>query len=81
MPPEQELSTAEAARRLGCSRQTVLHWVALGRLPATRTPSGHYRFDPVHVDRLAHGQHAVGPPLPDDDVEVLAVEWLDDDDA
>lgn len=38
--PPGWVGLAEAARRLGRSRQTVLHWVQAGRLPAVQVTSG-----------------------------------------
>lgn len=35
---------AEVAKRVGCSRQTVVKWCEQGRLDATRTPGGHWRI-------------------------------------
>lgn len=30
---------------MGVSRQTILNWIAAGRLPAQQTPGGRYRID------------------------------------
>lgn len=47
------LSPAEAAARLGVSTRTLRRYIADGKLtPVDRTPGGHGRFDPEHVDRL-----------------------------
>jgi len=37
------VSTGYIARRCGVSNTTVLRWIADGKLPAFRLPSGHYR--------------------------------------
>lgn len=37
------LTTGEVARLLGVTRDAVLKWIKKGKLPATRTPGGHYR--------------------------------------
>ncbi len=49
------LTTSQAARRLGCSRSTVLRAVRRGLLPvAARTPGGQARFAPDAVAAYAH---------------------------
>jgi excisionase family DNA binding protein len=35
-------SPTDIARLTGVSRQTVVKWLKEGRLPATRTPGGHW---------------------------------------
>jgi len=40
------LSTGEAAKICSVTPNTVLKWIKSGRLPAQRTPGGHYRIDP-----------------------------------
>src|SRR5512140_1872369 len=39
------LSTGEAAALCSVNPDTVLKWIKKGRLPATRTPGGHYRIE------------------------------------
>lgn len=51
--PETLLTSAEVARRVGVSRQTVRNWAVSGELAAIRLPGrGLLRFDPADVDRL-----------------------------
>lgn len=38
------LTLTEAAARVGVHRRTLRAWIRKGRLPATRTPGGHYRI-------------------------------------
>jgi len=38
------LSTGEVARLCGVTRDAVLKWIKKGKLPATRTPGGHFRI-------------------------------------
>ncbi|HEX2297205.1 MAG TPA: helix-turn-helix domain-containing protein [Pseudonocardiaceae bacterium] len=50
MPDPEYVSTGEAARRLGVSHRSLLHWLERGEIePDFVTPGGHYRWD---VDRL-----------------------------
>jgi len=39
------VSTGQAARLCSVTPDTVLKWVKSGRLPANRTPGGHYRIN------------------------------------
>ncbi len=48
---QEFLSTGQAAKLLGVTPDTVLKWVKTGRLPATRTPGGHYRLARADIDR------------------------------
>lgn len=66
MAPEPGLLPAgEVAARLGVTRQTVHTYARKGLLPATRLPSGVYRFREQDIaEFIAHG--AVGPS-PDGD--------------
>jgi excisionase family DNA binding protein len=42
---ERLVSTGDAARELGVSRQSLSRWVLEGKVtPAARTPGGQYRF-------------------------------------
>jgi excisionase family DNA binding protein len=46
------ITTAQAAKRLGVSPQTVQKWVDAGFLPAWKTVGGHRRLDADAVDRM-----------------------------
>ena len=48
----RSFSTAEVARRLGISPQTVQRWVDSGRLKAWKTPGGHRRIDAQSAELL-----------------------------
>lgn len=50
--PEQYLTPAEAAQRLGVHVVTIRRWTASGRLEAIRTPGGHRRIPTAAVERL-----------------------------
>lgn len=39
----------ELADRWSANRKTVLNWIREGRLPAIKTPGGHYRISPEVV--------------------------------
>jgi excisionase family DNA binding protein len=45
-PPNEKLTTAEAADAVGYNRRTIVAWIRRGILPATRRPGlrGHYRI-------------------------------------
>lgn len=47
------VTTAQAAKRLGVSPQTVQKWVDAGYLPAWKTVGGHRRLDAAAVERMA----------------------------
>lgn len=47
------LSIGNAARRIGVSVKTMRRYAENGRVKSTRTPGGHYRFDPADVDRFS----------------------------
>lgn len=47
------ITTAQAAKRLGVSPQTVQKWVDAGYLPAWKTVGGHRRLDAAAVERMA----------------------------
>jgi excisionase family DNA binding protein len=59
------LSTGEAARRCSVTPDTVLKWIKQGRLPARRTPGGHYRIHREDLDPL-HGARVAAIQGPDD---------------
>lgn len=46
------LKTSTVALQCGVTSETVLAWVKAGELKATRTPGGHYRFNPAEVEAL-----------------------------
>ena len=48
----QYITTGKAARRCSVQPDTVLKWVKKGRLPAIRTPGGHYRIDERDLARF-----------------------------
>ncbi|RZI85057.1 MAG: helix-turn-helix domain-containing protein [Rubrivivax sp.] len=52
-------STAEIAKRLGISPQTVQRWVDSGRLKAWKTPGGHRRIDARSAELLFVEQEEV----------------------
>ncbi|HZT67513.1 MAG TPA: response regulator [Acidimicrobiales bacterium] len=55
-PPEDGLTRAEAARRLGVSERAITAMIAKGELSATKV-KGQYRIDPAAVEaRSAQGQ-------------------------
>jgi excisionase family DNA binding protein len=49
----KSITTAQAAKRLGVSPQTVQKWVDAGYLPAWKTVGGHRRLDADAVERMA----------------------------
>lgn len=53
---DELLPTGRVAARLGVHRGTIHAWILAGRLPAVRTPGGHYRIREstvAHEERLA----------------------------
>lgn len=48
----KSITTAQAAKQLGVSPQTVQKWVDAGHLPAWKTMGGHRRLDAAAVDRM-----------------------------
>jgi len=61
MPEKRLISAAEAARRLGVDKSTTTRWIAAGKLPAFRTPGGHWRVRAVDVEALrSFSGHQVG---------------------
>jgi excisionase family DNA binding protein len=48
----KSITTAQAAKRLGVSPQTVQKWVDAGHLPAWKTMGGHRRLDAEAVERM-----------------------------
>jgi excisionase family DNA binding protein len=51
-PPEDYVSTTEAAEQLGVAVRTVQLWVERGVLSAWKTPGGHRRIDAASLRRL-----------------------------
>jgi excisionase family DNA binding protein len=47
------LTATQVARRLHVSPKTVARWARQGHLAHRRTPGGHRRYDPEHIDQLA----------------------------
>lgn len=47
-----QITTAQAAKRLGVSQKTVRRWVHEGRLPVVRTLGNHIRIDRDTLDKL-----------------------------
>jgi excisionase family DNA binding protein len=54
------LTLGEAARFLGVDVTTLRGWADAGKVPAFRTPGGHRRFDPAHLEALV--QASAGQP-------------------
>lgn len=50
------LTTGEVARLCGVTPDAVLKWIKRGRLPATRTPGGHYRVTRADCTSLGIGE-------------------------
>ena len=46
------LTLTEVADRLGMNRRTPMRWAESGRLPATKTPGGHWRVSEDELERL-----------------------------
>jgi len=72
------LTLGEAARFLGVDVTTLRGWADAGKVPAFRTPGGHRRFDPAHLEALVQA----GAALPAGQSPALASrtiaprEWL-----
>lgn len=47
---KQLISAAEAARRVGVDNSTFIRWIVSGKVPAFRTPGGHWRIRATWVD-------------------------------
>lgn len=52
MTKKRLISAAAAGRLLDVDRSTVARWIAQGKLPAFRTPGGHWRVRRVDVERV-----------------------------
>lgn len=61
------MKTAEAAHACRVTAETVIAWAKAGILSATKTPGGHYRFDPAEVHALmsANALQQAGGPSPE----------------
>lgn len=55
------ITTAQAAKLLGVSPQTVQKWVDAGYLPAWKTVGGHRRLDAAAVERMVASRQAPAP--------------------
>jgi len=56
MTDRRLISAAEAARRVGVHKGTMTRWIATGKVPAFRTPGGHWRVRAVDVDAMMQGR-------------------------
>lgn len=62
-PALPELVTpAEVAALFGVDAKTVTRWIAHGRLPGVRTPSGHHRLRRTDIDRLLKDAGSASAP-------------------
>lgn len=52
MAVERPLRIAEVAEVFGVDRKTVSRWARSGKLPAVRTPGGHWRILPAGLRAL-----------------------------
>lgn len=64
------MKTSAVALQCGVTSWTVLAWVKAGKLPARKTPGGHYRFDPTDVDALLMDDEAASSSALEDEVAV-----------
>jgi excisionase family DNA binding protein len=46
------LTSPEAADRIGVAHSTMDRYLQQGKIPAVKTPGGHWRVDPVDLDAL-----------------------------
>lgn len=58
-PPVEWLTRRDVARIFQVSPSTVTRWAREGRVPAKRTPGGHYRYSAESVRRLAGASEPV----------------------
>lgn len=56
------MTTGEVARLCGVTPDAVLKWIKAGKLPATRTPGGHYRVSRADCEAMGLGETQVGQP-------------------
>ncbi|MGH9443265.1 MAG: MerR family transcriptional regulator, partial [Thermoanaerobaculia bacterium] len=59
--PELWLSRGDVARIFQVSPSTVTRWAREGRVPARRTPGGHYRYPAAGIARMAGNLDTEGP--------------------
>ena len=52
MTDDRLVSAAQAARLLGVNRSTMTRWIAAGKMPAFRTPGGHWRIKVSDIDAI-----------------------------
>ena len=65
MPTKRLIPAAEAARRVGVDKSTMTRWIAAGKVPAFKTPGGHWRVRAIDVERLlAPGGASIGASPP-----------------
>lgn len=69
----KSITTAQAAKRLGVSPQTVQKWVDAGYLPAWKTVGGHRRLDAEAVERMAVERRS-GDPAARRGLHIMLVE-------
>lgn len=64
MKPRKWLTRTEVADLYDVSPQTVWRWAAAGRIPATRTPSGGWRFpaDAIRAHVREHNRVSIVTP-------------------
>ncbi len=68
------MTTAQAAKRLGVSPQTVQKWVDAGYLPAWKTVGGHRRLDADAVERMVTSRRSGDLPDEPRALSILLVE-------
>jgi excisionase family DNA binding protein len=47
------ITAADAARRLGVDKSTASRWCQTGKLPAFKTPGGHWRVRAIDVAKVS----------------------------
>lgn len=62
IPSPTLLRISQLARFWGRNQQTLLTWIRLGRLPAIRSPGGHYRVRPADVRAFCAREGLPVPP-------------------
>ena len=72
-PPDRFLSVAEAAKRAGCSRDTIRAWIAAGRLTEYRAGAGRGHFRGVRVESPRARRPADTPAPVDPEAEVVSM--------
>jgi excisionase family DNA binding protein len=72
------LTTGDVARVCGVTRDGVGHWIRAGKLPAFRTPGGHFRIqaDDLHAFLRRSGS---GGPVAATDTAALRILVVDDE--